>query len=633
MNKINLSACKQFFSGFSMQWGSLIILTITAALVYNHFFLSRAYVEFDLDVDQKTTLEMYWAGEGEQYSGFRMARVRLQPGESHYGFSLDDLREIRHLRLDPIKNHHKMTITIRKITISQPGMVDMVFVSEADFNRYTVGHDIFKQSFVADKGWTIVSNGGNPHFNLEVDPGERSFNILIELVRFLTLLGLFWLAFRACTPLIRDYNYVSLLAFGILVMMMMMATTSWDNHHPDEWIHINAAAYYQEHWLMPAVESPEIADTYSGYGFSRLNSKEISYFLTGKFASLLDHFHLPSYQRYRFFNVLLFSILALLTLQSLTARLLFIPLLMTPQVWYIFSYYNSDAFALFTAMITAHQLTWKKSLFHRTIAGEAKIWQAMLLLGPLVAALLLTKKNFYFYLIFIFIYLMISFGFKRFQASKPVFKKLFLLACVGLALVGVRYAVDVSVNGFDKGKKIQEVREQMAYKAYKSSTNLNEQHPNLYLKERGVSFKQLFNQYHWGGKVVKSFYGVYCYMSVAGSTAYYDLMRNTGFLFLAFIIMSIIFRGGWWENTLLVNALVCCCALIAVACYRAWNVDFQPQGRYMMVILPILGILIVHTERLFQPVILRSFIVFMFVMSAYNFLFVGLLGIAKYGWG
>ncbi len=633
MKKINIPVLKQLFSPLSIKWASIIILTLTVALVYNQFFLAKAYVEFDLDVDMATTLEMFWAEKGEEYSRSRMSRARVQPEESHYGFFLSDLHKIRNIRLDPIGDKHQATISIRKITISQPGMTDIVFATESDFNRFIVGRDVDRHSFAKDKGWTIVSVGGNPHFHLELDGGKRSFNIPVESARFFCLLGLLWLALKAFTPLVRDYNYVSLLAFVVLMMIMIMAVTSWYNHHPDEMVHTNAAAYYENHWKMPAVESPEIAHTYSGYGYSRLNSKEISYFLTGKFAQLLEHFHLPPHQRYRFFNVLLFSALALLTIQSLAARLIFIPLLMTPQVWYLFSYCNSDAFAIFTAMLAAHQLTDKKSLFHRTIEGKVRIWQAMLLLGPLVAALLLTKKNFYFFLIFIFLYIVTSFGFKRYQASRAVFTKLLLIACVGVALVGVRYGVDISVNGLDKAKTIQEVREQRAYKPYKPSTSLEEKHPNLYLKARGTNFKDFLNQHRWGGKVVRSFYGVYGYMTVSGSTVYYDLMRNTGFLFLAFIILSIIFRGGWWENTLLVNALVCCLALIGMACYRSWTLDFQGQGRYVMAIIPTLGFLIAHTERLFSPLILRAFILFMFVMSSGNFLFVGLQNIAKYGWG
>ena len=59
MNKPNLPALKQFFSHLSVKWGSLTILTLTTALVYNQFFLAKAYVELDLEVvyDQRKKVE------------------------------------------------------------------------------------------------------------------------------------------------------------------------------------------------------------------------------------------------------------------------------------------------------------------------------------------------------------------------------------------------------------------------------------------------------------------------------------------------------------------------------------------------------------------------------------------------
>jgi hypothetical protein len=418
-----------------------------------------------------------------------------------------------------------------------------------------------------------------------------------------------------------------------VLLVQVMALTTLNDHHPDESVHARAAAYYENHWMMPAVDSPEIADTFSRYGFSRLNSTEICYFLTGKFTRLLDNFHLPSYQCYRMFNVLLLSALVLLTFQSLTARLIFIPFLMTPQAWYLFSYYNSDAFALFTAFLAAYQVTCDNSLFNRFLAGQANLWQALLLLGPLVAALLLTKKNFYFFVIFLVLYIVSKFVFKRYQRTLPVVKKLIVIICAGTAIFGVRYGADISVNGFDKGAKVQQVREQKAAYMYKPSTSLNEKHPYLYIRARGVGFKKYLEKYRWGGKAVRSFYGVYGYMTVSGTTAYYDLMRITGFLFLGFITITILWKGGWWENTMLCNAAVCGLTLIGLACYRSWVNDLQAQGRYLLVVLPILGMLIAHTRQLFQPLIMRSFVVFMFVMSLYNYIFVGLFKLAKFGWG
>ena len=464
-------------------------------------------------------------------------------------------------------------------------------------------------------------------------PGKRSFNILVQGGIFLILVLSASLLLQAFTPYVKNFNYVSILAFAIILPVLSMALTTLNDHHPDESVHARAAAYYENHWLMPAVDSPEIADTFSRYGFSRLNTTEICYFLTGKFTRLLDNFHLPAYQCYRLFNVLLLAVLVLLTFRSLTARLLFIPLLMTPQAWYLFSYYNSDAFALFIAFLAAYQVTGDESLFNRFLAGRENIWKAVLLLGPLAAALLLTKKNFYFFVVFVILYIGSKFVFKQYQSSLSVVKKIIIIICAGATLLGVRYGADISVNGLNKGEKIQQLREQRADYMYKPSTELHKKHPYLHLRARGIGFKKYLEKYRWAGKTVRSFYGVYGYMTVSGTTAYYDLMRITGFLFLGFIALTILVRGGWWENTMLVNAAGCGIALIGIACYRSWVNDLQAQGRYILVVLPILGILIAHTRHLLQPLIMRSFVVFMFVLSLHNYIFVGLFNLAKYGWG
>jgi hypothetical protein len=250
-----------------------------------------------------------------------------------------------------------------------------------------------------------------------------------------------------------------------------------------------------------------------------------------------------------------------------------------------------------------------------------------------MAALLMIKKNYYFFVIFLLLYLVSSFAFKRYRFSRTTVKKIVLLICAGLSLVVLRSGADIIVNGSDKMLKIQQIREEKAGYMYKPSTPLAEQHPLLHLRDRGVTLKRFFTEYRWGGKILRSFYGVYGYMTVSGSTAYYTLMGLTGFFFLGFLFLTVLLRGGWWERSLVLNLVVCGLSLVGMACYRTWIMDFQAQGRYMLVLLPMLGVLLAHTKHLFQPLVLRSFILYMFFMSLTNFLFVGLRGMAATGLG
>ncbi len=633
MGRVHFSVLRQRLAIRSVKWGGLLILTLVSALLYNHFFLSRAYVEFEYWSEKGGTIKMMWAGDGEEYSRDNAARGRLRKGKDKCGFFLGDLRKIRYLRLDPV-DQKDTRVLFHSITISQPGMSPLVFADKDSFNRFQVGADIASIIYDARWGWTVTTNGRNGNLHLVLDPaGKRRLNIPIEAGRFFVLLFLVHGLFRILASLNRNDRYVPLLLCGIVLLVTVMALCSPDGAHPDEEVHKAAAAWYEGHWLMPAMDSDEIAHSYSVYGISRLNSREISYFFAGKFAALVQLFHLPGIEPYRLFNVSLFALLALLSYYSLPARVLAIPLLLTPQAWYIFSYCNSDAFALFLALVVSWQMVDKDSLFNGLLQDKKNVSQAVFLLAPLMAALLMIKKNYYFFVIFVLLYLVSGFAFKRYRLSRTTVKKFVLLVCAGLSLVVLRSGADIMVNGFDKGVKIQQIREEKAEYMYKPSTPLAEQHPHLHLRDRGVTLERFFTEYRWGGKILRSFYGVYGYMTVSGSTAYYTLMGLSGFFFLGFLLLTVLIQGGWWEKTLVLNLVVCGLALVGTACYRTWIMDFQAQGRYLLVLLPMLGVLLAHTKDLFQPLVLRSFILYMFFMSLINFLFVGLRGMAATGLG
>lgn len=611
--------------GLLQRQAGLLVLIAVSAWVYNYFFLGRAYVEIDCTADRPTAIQMLWAGAGEKkFSRANKGKSQLAQGETHVGFFLGDLRAMRSIRFDPM-GKEPGTVVFRRITIRQPGLKPLVFAEKADFDRFRPGKNVSSLSFAEGQGWTVASAAGDADLYLDLEPpGPRSPFLLAEAGCFIVIVLALHLLLRAFALLADDFSYVAVLAVGVALLAAVMAISTQSGVHPDEGAHGAAAEYYEQHWLPPVADSPEVASTCSVYGVSRLNSREIVYFLTGKFVRLIDSLHLPSYQSRRLFNVLLLAVLAVLTFQSTAARLVFLPLLMTPQVWYVFSYCNSDAFALFAVLLAAFQLADANSLLNRSLDGRAAGWRAVFLLGLLAGSLLLIKKNFYFFSAFAALCILTGLALKRQQPVWPTVKKLLAIAAVGLALFGIRWGLDLHVNGFDKAAKMQQLKEQQADDLYKPSTELAKKHPNLSLRARGTSLKELFTKHRWGGKVLRSFYGVYGHMTVAGSTCYYNLMRGSGFLFLAFIFLTVLFRGGREERTLLFNVAACSLALIAAACWKSWTKDFQPQGRYMLVILPMLGVLLAKMERLLPPLVLHAFFAVMFLMSLYNFIFVGI---------
>ena len=430
-----------------------------------------------------------------------------------------------------------------------------------------------------------------------------------------------------------DYGYIPYLAAMILALIIVMAAVSKNNRHPDEYVHVAAAEYYQDHIVPPGIGDPEIVDTYSVYGVSRLYSGEIVYLFAGKFMKMLEPFHLDPYLSLRMFNVLLFSILMLLALHKTDFRLFMLPLMISPQIWYIFSYFNSDAFALFITLLAGYQLTVPTSMFHKFVeqGWNRKTWMCLLAVGLLFGLLLLLKKNFYFFYVFLFLYFVWKVFFKKFPLRKENVVRIGAIALLGVTLFGMFRIADYAVNDFEKEQKLLEAREKYALEMYKPSTPLHLKHAFLQMKERGTTLKYFWQTNRWGEKSFWTSFGVYGYTSVTASYTYYDIMRNTGLLLLAVIVLSILFRGGLSGNSLLFITLAISAGLVAVALYHAWTVDFQAQGRYFLPIVAMFSVLLYHTERLLPQIIFHPLLLTMYALSLYNFVFIGLHDIGKYG--
>ncbi|HID02769.1 MAG TPA: hypothetical protein EYP18_06125, partial [Desulfobacterales bacterium] len=602
---------------------------IIAALLYGHLYLNRAYVEILVQSPENTYFSMRWASTGEQtYLKTKRARVQIHPSTEQYGFFLTDLRKIDSLRIDPIGT--KGIVTVKSIIIRQPGFPTIQFSTAEDFGKLRPFGDVASAEFT-DMGWVVSSTGSNPRFQFHLPKAERKLNWPIEAGRFLLMLVPALILLQLLRPLAADYSYATYCGFFVLALILTMAVVSQKNIHPDEAVHISATEYYETHWLPPAVESDEIRHTYSIYGFSRLNTMEPFYFFAGKLSALLKPFCLDHVLSLRMFNVLLFSILAFLTIQNIQYRLLFIPLLLSPQIWYIFSYVNSDAFSLFVAVLTGWQIVQEESALNRFLEKKKIPLLKIMGLGLLFALLLLVKKPFYFFILFLLFYFIWRCVFQAFADFKGMIKQLLILACIGSCLIGVRVAADISVNGFDKKEKMQAMQEITAASTYRPSTELHKKHIHLQMRERGTTLKTFIKQHHWGEKTFRSGVGVYGYMTVSGAIGYYDVMRIIGLASLLFICISIVLRGGWAGNTLLGGALLCSVTLIGIACYRAWTVDFQAQGRYLFAIVAILGMLLFKTEKVYNQRLLTTFACSMYLVSVCSFIGIALLGLAKYG--
>ncbi|MBB5346586.1 hypothetical protein JWG42_01800 [Desulfoprunum benzoelyticum] len=616
------------FGQFRRHW-FIVVVCLAACAAFYAFFINRAHVDLIINVDKRTTFKIYWAEAGEHFSEKKMAQVLVKPERQKYSFFLTDLKNIASLRIDP--QEYVGRSTIEEIRIEQNGLQDIVLTSSEDFARLKPLDQIEGHSTAQDTLVT-VSSGRDPNFSLEVRAVAEPFDWGSVVVGWVFIGTIILLVYGATHHLGFAFRYVPVLLMAVLLYAATMALISERNVHPDEYVHIAAARYYQEHWLPPAIGDPAVVETYSIYGVSRLNSNEISYLFCGRIAKIVAPFQLPEHLASRVLNLLLLGLILLFTLRVPDSRLVALPLLLSPQVWYLFSYCNSDAFALTVAFFAGCQVVVRTSALNRFLLMRqgARRWGYLLVAAVVFGLLFLLKKNFLVYTVFLLWVILVTIWRQTDKEERLARVRRMVAVClVGLSLLAVKIAADYQVNGLDRREKILEMRDKLAHPLYNRHTPLEKQHANLYMKERGITLARIIHQDRWFEKTFRSAFGVYGYSTISAGFVYYDLVRWTGLTFLALVLVSLLVRAGIYVNLQTLAAVGLAAALIAVALYHSWTKDFQPQGRYLIPILPMLGVLCVQGKEYLSARIMTFFTLCMFLLSSYSFVCLGLLEIPR----
>lgn len=604
-------------------------LCIFFSCLYLYFFTNRAYVELTIHSPEPTAFKIYWAKDGQPYSEKNRAQLRVEPTQTKYGFFLTNLTDITKLRIDP-HQHHGIS-TIKKISIQQPGFKPIHIETVDDFSRLNPLFGIIEYGISKD-GLFTKSVGNDPQFEFIFTPEKGEFDLQNEVARIVALCLLLWLLYHFGAPLVKDLQYIPFFLAIIFILISLMAITSAENTHPDEYVHLDAARYYQNHWLPPDIDAPEIRHTYSVYGVSRLNTDEVSYLLTGKFSNLLAPFHVVEYQALRLFNVFLFGVILLFVIFRPEARPLVLPFLLTPQLWYTFSYYNSDAFALFIYFFACCQIVLPGSMLNTLLRKQfsRKYLFHYILFAVLFSLLLLVKKNYYILMFFLFFFYFWKNWYVTKEFKKECLLRLLILILAGSSLAGVRKACDYYVNGFDRAERLAVIQEKLAESIYKPSTELHKKHMYLYMKARGNSLERIIKFDKWFAKTFRSTFGVYGYFTYSASDDYYKVVQWLGTAFLLFFIGSIIMKGGLQNIILLFVGLSFGVGLIGISLWHSWTSDFQAQGRYLFPILFLLGIIYSQTRDVFQKRIFSFFVFSMFAVSLYSFIYIALRNIPQH---
>jgi hypothetical protein len=604
-----------------------LIATLVTALFYDTI-LNRARIDIQFSTNQQSLFQIYWAGVEQPFSEKRVGGTFVYPGKRHYSFFLADLGTISHLRVDPLKAPGQATIA--RIRISQPGYEPILLDGGSGFDRLRpIGHIA---SFQVDhEGLVLQSSGVDPSFALDIFPRPANSGKLAMFSWLLLIFSLTWVVATAVFPLISRQNYVPLLLTGACTLVLVMAVTSKRNAHPDEFVHLAASGYYVSNWLPPLADDPAIATSYSPYGVSRLNSTDSYYLFAGKVQRLASWLGLDELVGARLLNLLLLATILVVAISSRTARYIAVPLLVSAQIWYLFSYSNSDAFALFLCFLVGCEIACPASLFNRFLKSSSLTWLVFssLYLGILLFLLLVAKKNFLIFVVFAAGVLVMRATLAAEIDYRQWRRRLAVVVFLGLALFAARVSVDYALNGLDRGEKIAAQQELRAKTMYRPSTPVDERVFTMALRERGVSLKTMLSEYRWLDQSLKSFFGVYGYFNSQGPDLFYTLTNRLALALALFWGLSLLFRGGMEGWLLCLWLLVCGGGLLGLSVWHSWTADFQPQGRYLLPMIPMLGLAYALRPRVANGAVIAAGVALLYALAVYSFVFYGLQQIPR----
>ena len=630
MTTHSIAAIARGAAGRLAETPMVTVLALLLCLCYLYFFAARATLEFELVYDnpQPSLFKVYWAGEGEGYSESRMNQVLVTDYRRQYRLFLSGMGNLQRLRIDPIE--YPGTVTLGDMVISQLGYRTEKLDSGDALNRIVPVQQALSLS--EDEGRVLISTTGvDGQFQLVLSPQRvgvfPGIHVLNVALIFVVVL---WLG-RYLGFLFEEDRYVPCCMVIALLLIIAMAGITGINVHPDEAAHHAAVRYYSEHLLPPTIDSQAAQGSFSVYGYSRLANFEAYYPLAGYFTWLLKPINLPAVFDARVFGIALFALLAVLTLLNRSFRIFAVPLLISAQTWYLFSYANSDGFAIFAATLVAWQAADENSRLNALLSDPADrdvaIW--LVLFGLLFGLLLLSKTNFYFFILFLGAYLL----WRIFNGDFPDRKRLWVRICViGAVAVSVyagRVAVDYAVNGPDPRARVAAAIEENAEYQYKPSTPLEEKNIYLDLKDRGFSLDRIIHAELWLEKTLYSAFGAYGFTQYFGSRGFYEMVYFAGMALLVTLLFGALVNGPASVQALFMIAAVCILALVGSLLWRSWTISFQPQGRYLAPALPILAILYYHLRPCVSDRIVMVFTCALFLLGVYSFIFIGLHDIWK----
>ncbi len=614
----------------------LTILSALLAALYLSTFVYQARVDISLDIEtpHNSYFRIYWAAPDQVFSEKRMAYVQVNAHHQDYHFRIASLNRVSRLRIDPIE--YAGNVTLNHLNIQQVAYAPVTMQKAADFSPLLALNEIVISHLDPSSGLLLQTTGNDGNLEILLKPQRLwPFPWLVllglSLATFGMTLACLTLLTRFLSPIFINLRFVPYLLTVGCTLALSLAMTSGLQIHPDEVVHLSAVSYYAGHLLPPSLLSPDIASSYSVYGHSRLSDYEIYYQLAGYFQFIPKWLNASSPNGARAFSLMLFAWLIAFSFYQKKFRLFALPLLLSAQVWYVYSYTNSDAFALVLVSFTAYLAASRGSALdgYLTEHQPAHYTLKSILLGALFGALLLLKANYYFFILFLGLYLVWRIAKGDFPDQRRLWKRLLVLVLIATSLYGARFAMDIAANGWNSTEVQAQMREHYASTSFKPSTPRGDKNPMLGLKEQGHSLGYMLVNARWFEKSFRSAFGVYGFNDFVASRTYYDLVRLIGLFLIGVLLIATIKSRSRANLMLLIILAASAGSLILASIWISWTAAFQPQGRYLLPILPMFSILYYHVHEYAIPHLFEWLTVILFLLAVYSFVFIGLANMSS----
>lgn len=651
---------------------------------------------FVLDVGFATPIheapKLYF-DEGQGYNEEDSVTGVLKSGGRHALFRLPH-EESRGYRLDPPAQPALQSITQPLLYADNGWRLGAI---ELDGVRSSVQTELVN----ADAGaveYRIVAEAGDPQLLLppvtveaKVGRGAALTHLGVRLLLVLLLAGAIALVVDRLLRPSTSLNGVVFtgLAVALTVVFVFAVGTSTERaHNPDEVNHASAAQYYVGHALPPKVLDPAVTATLSVYGMSYLNELDVVYWMAGRIMHYASSDRFIDLASFRMFNVALLGILLLSAWLVPRHSLPLAVLLLTPQAWYLYGYFNADALPMTASLLAVILAIPPTSRVARFIDEGGRLSWPVLALAGTLALLLVSKRNFlpllpllglwflvrhlkmsawwaamattavvlatigmflsrvpaislrHGHLLFLLAgallltvsgILVLRKAFQERALRRPLARVLTIFA-MALLFAAPRFAYDVYANGSaaQKSEAIMSVAEAKAGEGLKPSQWLRSDNATgISLASRGVALSEIVGARSWFGTSVDSAFGVYGYMDVTQPPWMYWALQTLFVLFGAGVLYGLV-RSSPSGAAFAVLGVGFTMIIALNSLLHSWTGDFQPQGRYL---LPILGIVAAMLSQAGAAAPdawlkwLKPILVAAVIISAYSILTVAMPGV------